>query len=79
MKIHRVTLSAEERAELKRMTRTGKAAATKLAHTRILLLADERQGSPARSDGQIINSPPPMLGSNSNGYTLRHPRFNLIP
>ena len=55
-KKYRVTLTSEERADLKRMTRTGKAAATKLAHARILLLADEASGSPARSDGQIIEA-----------------------
>lgn len=55
-KKYRVTLTPEERVELERMTRTGKAAATKLTHARILLLADERPGEPARSDGQIIEA-----------------------
>ena len=55
-KKYRVTLTPQERAELERMTRTGKAAATKLTHARILLLADERPGEPARSDGQIIEA-----------------------
>ena len=55
-KKYRVTLTPEERMELERMTRTGKAAATKLTHARILLLADERPGEPARSDGQIIEA-----------------------
>lgn len=72
MKIYRVTLSAEERAELERMTRTGKAAATKLAHARILLLADETQGSPGgRSDGQIIEA----LGVSKNTVWRVRERF----
>lgn len=71
MKIYRVTLSAEERAELERMTRTGKAAAAKLTHARILLLADETQGSPARSDGQIIEA----LGVSKNTICRVRERF----
>jgi hypothetical protein len=55
-KKYRVTLTPQERVELERMTRTGKAAATKLTHARILLLADEGPGKPARSDGQIVES-----------------------
>ena len=55
-KKYRVTLTPEERADLERMIRSGKAAATKLTHARILLLADETPGSPARSDGQIIQA-----------------------
>ena len=55
-KKYRVTLTPEERADLERMIRTGKAAATKLTHARILLLSDETPGSPARSDGQIIDA-----------------------
>jgi Homeodomain-like domain len=55
-KKYRVTLTPEERADLERMTRTGKAAATKLTHARILLLADESSGGPARSDGRIMEA-----------------------
>ena len=56
MKLYRVTLTSEERGDLDRMTRTGKAAATKLTHARILMLADEGPGGTARSDGQIIEA-----------------------
>ncbi|MHB1037929.1 MAG: IS630-like element ISMth1 family transposase, partial [Pirellulales bacterium] len=38
---YRVTLSAEERGDLENLVRKGKAAARKLTHARILLLADE--------------------------------------
>ena len=72
MKIYRVTLSGEERAELERMTRTGKAAASKLAHARILLLADETPGEGSgRSDGQIIEA----LGVSKNTVCRVRERF----
>jgi len=71
VKIYRVTLSAEERAELQRMIRTGKAAATKLAHARILLLADETQEGSGRSDGQIIEA----LGVSKNTVCRVRERF----
>jgi hypothetical protein len=55
-KKYRVTLTPEERADLEQLIRKGKAAASKLTHARILLLADETPGSPARSYGQIIDA-----------------------
>ena len=70
-KKYRVTLTPAERADLERMTRTGKAAATKLTHARILLLADESWGSPARSDGQIIEA----LGVSKNTVCRVRERF----
>lgn len=71
VKIYRVTLSAEERVELERMTRVGKAAATKLAHARILLLANETQEGQGRSDGQIIAA----LGVSKNTVCRVRERF----
>jgi hypothetical protein len=50
---YRVSLTAEERAELEHMVSVGKAAARKLTHARILLLADTTPGV-QRSDDQII-------------------------
>ena len=50
---YRVTLTAEERAELERLVSCGKAAARKLTHARILLLADDSRGE-ERTDEQII-------------------------
>jgi Homeodomain-like domain len=41
---YRVTLDPEERAELERLVSVGKAAARKLTHARILLLADTAAG-----------------------------------
>lgn len=70
-KKYRVTLTPEERAELERMTRTGKAAATKLTHARILMLADQSPGGPARSDGQIIEA----LGVSKNTVCRVRERF----
>lgn len=52
-KKYRVTLTPEERLELERMVRTGKAAARKLAHARILLKADEGGGGPGLSDEEV--------------------------
>lgn len=48
-----VTLTAEERTELQAMIAVGKRAARTLAHARILLKADVREGEPAWEDGAI--------------------------
>jgi transposase len=52
-KRYRVTLTAQERAELGVMISRGKADARKLAHARILLQADEAAGGPARTDAEV--------------------------
>ena len=44
MEKYRVTLAAEERAALEQLVSKGKAAARKLTHARVLLLADDSQG-----------------------------------
>ena len=51
----RVTLTAAERVELERLVSTGKAAAGKLTHARILLLADATGGE-QRPDEQIVEA-----------------------
>jgi transposase len=55
-KSYRVTLTQPERDELQQMIRKGKSAASKLAHARVLLLADESDPAPARTDKQIAQS-----------------------
>jgi DNA-binding transcriptional LysR family regulator len=50
---YRVTLTAEERTDLAQLVSSGKAAARKLAHARILLLADDSLGE-ERPDEQIV-------------------------
>ncbi len=70
-KKYRVTLTPMERADLERMTRIGKAAATKLTHARILLLADETPCGAGRSDGQIIEA----LGVSKNTVCRVRERF----
>src|ERR1700722_18638109 len=50
---YRVTLTAEERADLEQLVSRGKAAARKLTHARILLLADDSQGDEC-PDEQIV-------------------------
>ena len=56
MKKYLVTLTADERAHLSELTRTGKAAAYKLTHARILLKADQADGGPAWLDQQIAEA-----------------------
>jgi len=51
-----VTLTAEERGMREEMTRTGKAAARKIAHARILLKADVAEGGPGWPDEQIAGA-----------------------
>lgn len=50
---YRVTLTVEERQELRGMVAAGKAAARKLARARILLLADQGERGSAKSDPEI--------------------------
>ena len=53
MEKYRVSLTAEERAELEHLISAGKAAARKLTHARILLLADSTPGA-GYSDDRIV-------------------------
>src|SRR5437762_10104628 len=55
-KLYRVTLTHEEREQLRSMISRGKGDARKLAHARILLQADEAEGGPRRTDGQIASA-----------------------
>ena len=50
-----MTLTAEERADLEQLVSRGKAAARKLTHARILLLADDARGGPC-SDEEIVTA-----------------------
>jgi hypothetical protein len=50
---YRVTLTADERVDLERLVSAGKAAARKLTHARILLLADATAG-PGRADDDLV-------------------------
>ena len=50
---YRVTLTEGERAELEQMVSSGKAAARKLTHARILLLADDSRGN-ERPDDEVV-------------------------
>src|SRR6516225_9747019 len=55
MEKYRVTLAAEERAELVRLVSVGEAAARKLTDARILLLADTSAGK-GRTDEDIVTA-----------------------
>jgi hypothetical protein len=51
---YRVTLTSEERADLEQLVSSGKAAARKLTHARILLLADDSLSGNERPDDEIV-------------------------
>jgi transposase len=53
---YRVTLTLEERQQLIHLTTTGKAAAAKLRHARILLKADASTEGPSCSDAEIASA-----------------------
>jgi hypothetical protein len=55
-KRYRVTLTALERQELQAMVSRGKAAARRLVRARILLLADQAEGGPSKSDPEIVDA-----------------------
>ena len=55
-KFYRVTLTVEERQELRALVSKGRAAARKLVRARILLLADQAEGGPAQADPKIVES-----------------------
>jgi hypothetical protein len=55
-KRYKITLSDEEREELTQLVNKGKAAARKLTHARILLLADESEAGPSWKDDQIVEA-----------------------
>ena len=52
-KRYRVTLTEQERGDLQKLVSTGKAAAKKLVRARIMLLADQAGGGPAKCDSEI--------------------------
>jgi transposase len=56
MQKYKVTLTAEERQQLSALIATGKAAARKLAHARVLLHADAAPGGPAWTDARIAEA-----------------------
>lgn len=55
-KRYRVTLTESERQELQTLVSTGKAAARRLVRARILLLADQAEGGPAKADPEIVDA-----------------------
>src|SRR5271165_7027584 len=55
-KFYRVTLLETERQELQALVSKGRAAARKLTRARILLLADQAEGGPAKQDPEIVDA-----------------------
>src|SRR3954447_11064897 len=56
VKKYKVTLTADERRQLRELIAAGKAAAQKLAHARILLKADAAPDGPAWADDRIAEA-----------------------
>src|SRR4051812_27566404 len=56
MKKYLVTLTVDERAQLTGLIASGKGAAKKLAHARILLKADQAGGGPAWTDERVAEA-----------------------
>jgi len=56
MKVYRVKLTSEERAQLHEQLSTGTAAARTLTHARILLKADEGVAGPRLTDDEIAEA-----------------------
>ena len=56
MKNYRVTLTAEEREQLRQLLARGKVDVRKLKHAQILFKADEAEGSPGWSDTRIAEA-----------------------
>ena len=56
MKKYKVTLTPEERQQLRQLISAGKASAKKLAHARILLKADAAEAGPAWPDARIAQA-----------------------
>jgi transposase len=52
---YRIALTVEERFRLQQLVSSGKSAARRLTHARVLLLADELHGQ-ARSDAEIVSA-----------------------
>src|SRR5436309_2577073 len=71
MEKFKVTLTVEERTGLDHLVSVGKAAARKLAHARILLLADEGPEGPRRTDEEIVEA----LGTSPRTIARARKRF----
>jgi hypothetical protein len=56
MEKYKVTLTVEERTALEHLVSVGKGAARKLAHARILLVADDGPSGPRRDDEDIVEA-----------------------
>jgi len=55
-KFYQISLTGDEKCELSALVSTGTAAARKLTRARILLLADEADGGPAKTDSEVVNA-----------------------
>ena len=53
---YKITLTVEERQQLEKLVSSGKGAARRLTHARILLLADEGDRGPGRTNAAIVEA-----------------------
>ena len=72
---YKVTLTKREREHLEGMIRKGKAAARKSAHARILLLADESDSRPPKSDADIADALSVGVYHRTGAKTICHGKF----
>lgn len=68
---YKVTLTQDERDELQALVKKGKAAARKINHARILLLADEGEFGPGKTDLRIVEA----LGTSARTVERVRKRF----
>lgn len=68
---YKVTLTQEERDELQLVVKKGKAAARKINHARILLLADEGEFGPGKTDAWVVDA----LGTSARTVERVRKRF----
>jgi hypothetical protein len=73
MEKYKVTLTVEERQALDRMVASGKAAAQKLVHARILLLGDEGPGGPRCFECRPLNHCSRSETVRDREFGVRHP------
>jgi hypothetical protein len=74
-----VRLTAEERAQLKELIRTGKRAASVLTHARILLKADVGAGGPGWGDGRIGEAVACSARSACTPHTFNCTHVDAVP
>jgi len=71
MKKYSITLTHEERSQLKTLVKTGKIAAYRIRHANVLLAVDASEGAPQLSDAQAVRA----LGVSARSIEYLRQRF----